>query len=110
MLFGSVTTLSARRTRSRSYSEHHIEEFCLARRPTARPVSNFPEAVRELLEEARAEGLTFEAAWNRALDQVRPAERGWGPDRRDDAAPGSTETQMQFLRRVMRVRYEQDAL
>jgi hypothetical protein len=76
----------------------------LARRSAARAVANFPEAVRELLEDARRAGLTFEEAWERAMEQVRPGERGWGPS--DCVSRGATETPFEVLRRAMRTAYE----
>lgn len=80
------------------------------------PVDNFAVAVRVRLAFYRREGLTFESAWARVMEEIRPRDRkGWGsldPARVHWTKSGNAlwradgeESAILFLKRWMREAY-----
>jgi hypothetical protein len=68
------------------------------------PVADWPTAAREILEQARAEGLDFEQAWQRVEVEVRPLDSaGWGT--LSSLGRGEWESPMAFAYRHLRAAY-----
>lgn len=74
-------------------------------RVARRPVVDFGVHAARIVKEARAEGLTWDEAWQRVTSTIRPADTGWGPLDLSGVGAEGLETPMQTTYRALREAY-----